>query len=107
MLFSVLSREVSAPKSGVKGKAAMCRFSFWDCMAKVIGGCMCLLVSERVSSVFRVQGCHRCLLPTFQKAQSTKLGLEDFELVHCPVTKDCAFAAGRAKLPADLDDTSA
>lgn len=42
MLFSVLSREVSAPKSGVKGKAAMCRFSFWDCMAKVIGGCICL-----------------------------------------------------------------
>lgn len=44
MLFSVLSREVDTPKSGVHGKAAICRFSFWDCIAKVMGGCICLLV---------------------------------------------------------------
>lgn len=46
MLFSVLSREVDTPKSGVHGKAAICRFSFWDCIAKVMGGCICLLVED-------------------------------------------------------------
>lgn len=111
MLFSVLSREVSTPKSGEKGKAAMWRFSFWDCMAKVMGGCICLKVLDASagSPGFEVATLHlrsSSLLPTFQEAQSTKWGLENLELVYRSVAENRAFPARRPELPADLDDLS-
>lgn len=71
MLFSVLSREVDTPKSGVKGKAAICRFSFCACIAKVMGGCICL--SGRGSSAWSSKfDVGRCVVRKKKKALRLK-----------------------------------